>query len=197
MSVGLQSNLLQWVGPCLPKLRHISGIIWVYSSSFQVKIPRDPKELSFWVATNLPLDDTHRLKILEINCAIQRLRFELSLIEKVTFLNFWKVNTASNFFSAAPAQERFKVSFWNPSRVFLKFYSNLFQCSLESPSDAGRFAGQSRQLKWSRFERRFLGPGIQIPQALFFVFFPSKISTVASSTKVLNGVLIFCHWPQN
>ena len=50
----------------------------------QVKIPKDPKELSFWVATNLPLDDTHRLKILEINCAIQRLRFELSLIEKVS-----------------------------------------------------------------------------------------------------------------
>jgi hypothetical protein len=55
----------------------------VFSHLPQVKIPKDPKELSFWVATNLPLDDGYRLKILEINCAIQRLRFELSLIEKV------------------------------------------------------------------------------------------------------------------
>ena len=52
-----------------------------------MKIPKDPKLLSYWVATNLPLDDSHRLKILEINCAVQRLRFELSLIEKVRVAN--------------------------------------------------------------------------------------------------------------
>ena len=48
----------------------------------RVTVPRDPVELSFWVGINLPLDDEHRIKILELNNAVQRLRFELSLLDK-------------------------------------------------------------------------------------------------------------------
>ena len=45
---------------------------------------------------------------------------------KGDYFEFLKSKHGLQFFSAAPAQERFKVSFWNPSRVFLKFYSNFF-----------------------------------------------------------------------
>ncbi|XP_067136121.1 protein cereblon [Centruroides vittatus] len=49
-------------------------------------IPQNPTEFSFWVAGNLPLDDTLRLNLLAFNSAIQRLRYELSILEKYTIL---------------------------------------------------------------------------------------------------------------
>ncbi|KAG8225404.1 hypothetical protein J437_LFUL004604 [Ladona fulva] len=45
-------------------------------------LPNDPVELSFWVAQNLPLDDKQRVKLLRMNSAIQRLRWELGALEK-------------------------------------------------------------------------------------------------------------------
>uniref|UniRef100_T1JIH3 Protein cereblon n=1 Tax=Strigamia maritima TaxID=126957 RepID=T1JIH3_STRMM len=49
-------------------------------------MPRLASEFSFWVAANLPLDDTLRLNILAIDSPIQRLRCELSILEKCTAL---------------------------------------------------------------------------------------------------------------
>ena len=49
----------------------------------KVAIPTDPVELSFWVAMNLPIDDAQRLKVLQMDCAVPRLRMELSLLKKV------------------------------------------------------------------------------------------------------------------
>ncbi len=58
-------------------------------SFFQVSVPSDPEELSFWVAWNLPLTDKHRYRILEFDCAVQRLRYELGLFKKVNGQIFW------------------------------------------------------------------------------------------------------------
>ncbi|XP_022102468.1 LOW QUALITY PROTEIN: protein cereblon-like [Acanthaster planci] len=50
-------------------------------------LPSNPSGFSFWVASNLPLNDTQRLKLLEINCPVQRLRLELDTLRKCTMLN--------------------------------------------------------------------------------------------------------------
>ena len=47
------------------------------------QVPTDPTELSFWVAGNLPLDDNLKLHLLTIDSAIQRLRCELSIMQRV------------------------------------------------------------------------------------------------------------------
>ncbi|XP_046400322.1 protein cereblon [Ischnura elegans] len=44
-------------------------------------LSEDPVELSFWVVQNLPLDDKQRVKLLRMNSAIQRLRWELGILE--------------------------------------------------------------------------------------------------------------------
>ena len=46
-------------------------------------IPLDASELSFWLAQNFIMDDSIRLKILKMDSAIQRLRFELNLLDNV------------------------------------------------------------------------------------------------------------------
>ncbi len=61
------------------KLRHeLKGLTASHSN-----IPFDPTELSFWLAQNLTMDDTIRLQILKLDCPVQRLRFELTLLENV------------------------------------------------------------------------------------------------------------------
>lgn len=40
-------------------------------------------DFSFWVAANMPLDDSLRIQILSINCPTQRLRKELDIVRKV------------------------------------------------------------------------------------------------------------------
>ncbi|XP_066999546.1 protein cereblon [Anabrus simplex] len=49
-------------------------------------IPADPVELSFWVAQCLPLRDEQKLNLLQINSAIQRLRWELSILDNCRVL---------------------------------------------------------------------------------------------------------------
>jgi len=46
-------------------------------------IPRDPIDLSYWIIQNLPLEDSQRLQLLAINNPNQRLRAELSILQKV------------------------------------------------------------------------------------------------------------------
>lgn len=64
------------------KVHNILGNSRIFSFT-DVAIPREPKELSFWLASNLPLDDKHKIKLLGFNCAIRRLRYEISLMEQV------------------------------------------------------------------------------------------------------------------
>ena len=64
---------------------HYFVTLWnTHSLCFQVSIPVDPVELSFWVAMNLPIDDAQRLRVLQMDCAVPRLRMELSLLKKVS-----------------------------------------------------------------------------------------------------------------
>lgn len=49
-------------------------------------VPSDPVGLSYWVVQNLPLEDEQRLELLGINNANQRLRAELTLLQKCEFL---------------------------------------------------------------------------------------------------------------
>lgn len=49
-------------------------------------IPQSPIDFSFWVAANMPLDDSLRLQILGINCPTQRLRKELEIVRKCSVL---------------------------------------------------------------------------------------------------------------
>jgi len=60
-----------------------SSKIW---SAAPVKVPQDPVELSWWVLSNLPLEDQQRSRLLSINSAVQRLRAELSILEKCRVL---------------------------------------------------------------------------------------------------------------
>lgn len=46
------------------------------------KIPMDASDLSFWLAQNLTMDDSHRTKILKMDSPIQRLRYELELLAR-------------------------------------------------------------------------------------------------------------------
>lgn len=67
---------------CLVERIHEALSCFRLFSQTEVAIPQNPEELSFWVATNLPLDDTHRMALLKLDCTIQRLRCELSLLER-------------------------------------------------------------------------------------------------------------------
>ncbi|XP_059178697.1 protein cereblon-like isoform X2 [Physella acuta] len=49
-------------------------------------LPDDPVDLSFWVAHNLPIDDELRLRLLQFDSVVQRLRFGLSIIRKTDVL---------------------------------------------------------------------------------------------------------------
>ena len=71
---------------CLVERIHEALSHFKLFSQTQVAIPTQPQELSFWVATNLPLDDTHRMALLKLDCTIQRLRCELSLLEMSNIL---------------------------------------------------------------------------------------------------------------
>jgi len=51
-------------------------------------VPLDATELSFWLAQNLTMDDSIRLQILKMDSSIQRLRFELSLLQNAVKHNF-------------------------------------------------------------------------------------------------------------
>jgi hypothetical protein len=53
------------------------------STSSNLQLPNDPAELSYWVGQALPLADEQRLSLLQINSPIQRLRWELCVLEKV------------------------------------------------------------------------------------------------------------------
>lgn len=48
------------------------------------KMPKDVGAFSFWVASVLPLSDADKLQFLTINCAIQRLRYELDIMQRVS-----------------------------------------------------------------------------------------------------------------
>ncbi len=50
-------------------------------------VPRNPVDLSYWVIQNLPLEDDLRLQLLSINNPNQRLRAELSILQRVIFYN--------------------------------------------------------------------------------------------------------------
>ena len=71
---------------CLVERIHEALANFKLFSQTQVAIPKNPQELSYWVATNLPLDDAHRMTLLKLDCTIQRLRCELSLLERSNIL---------------------------------------------------------------------------------------------------------------
>lgn len=69
-------------------LLELSTSIFVGSSAFADVgsgsiVPRNPIDLSYWVIQNLPLDDDLRLQLLSINNPNQRLRAELSILQRV------------------------------------------------------------------------------------------------------------------
>ena len=49
-------------------------------------IPRDPSDLSFWLAQNLTISDALRLQMLKMDTPIERLRFANRLLDKVVSL---------------------------------------------------------------------------------------------------------------
>ncbi|XP_072027425.1 protein cereblon-like [Amphiura filiformis] len=59
---------------------------WYEDSLTLEKVPANPVDFSYWVASNIPLDDNQRLGLLEINSAVQRLRRILDLLKKCTIL---------------------------------------------------------------------------------------------------------------
>jgi len=67
------------------RVHQVLGKLKLFSQT-RVSIPDDPTELSFWVASNLPFEENHRLGLLRISCTITRLRLEISLIDKFNIL---------------------------------------------------------------------------------------------------------------
>ncbi|XP_038054196.1 protein cereblon-like isoform X2 [Patiria miniata] len=69
-------------------MHHIKAELrsWFEDSVKFHTVPSKPSDFSFWVASNLPLNDTQRLKLLQINCPVQRLRLELDTLRKCTML---------------------------------------------------------------------------------------------------------------
>ncbi|XP_054276612.1 protein cereblon [Macrosteles quadrilineatus] len=62
-------------------------------------LPDDPTELSFWVARNVPMKEIHRVMMLKLNSPIQRLRWELKIMQQVAYSEcldaispFWKLS---------------------------------------------------------------------------------------------------------
>ncbi|XP_076469200.1 protein cereblon-like [Babylonia areolata] len=49
-------------------------------------LPKDATELSYWVAQNLPLDNTLRMHLLEVTCPVHRLRSEITIMKKCAVL---------------------------------------------------------------------------------------------------------------
>lgn len=47
------------------------------------ELSTDSIDFSYWVASIMPIDDNLKLSLLGINCAVQRLRCELSLLRRV------------------------------------------------------------------------------------------------------------------
>ncbi|XP_078678417.1 protein cereblon-like [Branchiostoma floridae x Branchiostoma belcheri] len=61
--------------------------LYSWNDTLQENImPNNPSDFSFWVAASLPLDDGLRLHLLSINSAVQRLRCELSIMQKCTIM---------------------------------------------------------------------------------------------------------------
>jgi cereblon len=77
----------QYDAKCLVERVHGQLATLRLFSQTQLSIPYDPVSLSFWVAINLPIDDIYRQRILQMDCAVQRLRFELSLLKKVSSIH--------------------------------------------------------------------------------------------------------------
>ena len=48
-------------------------------------MPQDPVDFSYWLAGNLPLDDAMKIQLLRIDSAIQRLRCELNIMQRVSY----------------------------------------------------------------------------------------------------------------
>lgn len=68
-------------------LQKIKEELLSWTSSVNIKsMPKDPVEFSFWVASNLPLDDSLKVMLLTRNCMVQRLRCEMSILERVGLL---------------------------------------------------------------------------------------------------------------
>lgn len=55
------------------------------------KIPVDASDLSFWLAQNLTMDDSHRTKVLQLDSPIQRLRYELELLARTVKMQLEQV----------------------------------------------------------------------------------------------------------
>lgn len=66
-------------------LDELKRTIFVDSETVAI-IPRDPIDLSYWIIQNLPLEDSQRLQLLAINNPNQRLRAELSILQKCQVL---------------------------------------------------------------------------------------------------------------
>jgi hypothetical protein len=74
----------------LPQNKRLTLFLYIISGSTtsHLQLPNDPTELSYWVAQALPLLDEQRLSLLQINSPIQRLRWELCVLEKVIMIPF-------------------------------------------------------------------------------------------------------------
>ena len=88
-----------------------------YASANMSGVPSDPTELSWWVTSNLPLQDNLRTRMLELNCPVQRLRLALSFMSQCRVLvcrNCGKqLGDQANIFSMS--KEGPQGAFVNPS----------------------------------------------------------------------------------
>ncbi|KAG8200650.1 hypothetical protein JTE90_022272 [Oedothorax gibbosus] len=59
---------------------------WNRTDEKQDFMPCDPKEFSYWIAANLPLNDKQRLDLLKLNEVTERLRLELQILDECSAL---------------------------------------------------------------------------------------------------------------
>lgn len=66
--------------------RIMNHLTHLFGGANSISIPSDPVELSFWVAQNMSFTDEHKLILLGVNSAVQRLRIELRILDSCKIL---------------------------------------------------------------------------------------------------------------
>ncbi|KAK3103864.1 hypothetical protein FSP39_022508 [Pinctada imbricata] len=90
----LTSAYYTWWPPWVYKMYDPESVVQLvkkelqkWNESYRPEImPRNPIELSYWIAQNLPLDNDQKLRMLVIDNAIQRLRCAVSIVQKCSSL---------------------------------------------------------------------------------------------------------------
>ncbi|XP_043242048.1 protein cereblon-like [Amphibalanus amphitrite] len=77
-------------------------------------VPTDPVKLSYWVAMNLPIDDTYRAMLMRLDSVVRRLRCEISIMQSFNVMHCAECDQP-----VASSDEMFAMSADGPQSIFV------------------------------------------------------------------------------